>query len=504
MTEWIMTLLSLLGTLLFVTLNALIFAVVYVKVMGNSFNRAVFKASKAKNENVRFADVLGIDEAKMEAKEVVDFLRHTEDLERIGAKVPKGILLVGPPGTGKTLLAKAIANEAGVPFYSLSGADFNEVFIGVGASRIRKLYAEARKNKRAIVFIDEIDALASARSNNPYGGQENNNTLNAFLVELDGFGREGTVITIGATNLEGMLDTALLRPGRFDRKIHVGLPNMEGRRQILEHYGKRVKLEPTVDMELVARATPAMSGADLASVINEGSIVAVREGRKRLRQSDLITAIERMGIGQVQGKTIGARERRTIAYHEAGHTVVDYFSLSPKKLHKVSIIPTGKSALGYTWSVHIEDRHLTTREEYIAEIAALFGGRLAEERVFGAACVTGGASSDLTRIGKIAEALVWDLGFAPGFPGAYRELQLSELTRRDLDEAVGLIIEEGRAVARGLLAAHEAELEIIAQALLKFETLDGDHIERLLSGKPEVDPARLRATRQENGRVDAA
>jgi cell division protease FtsH len=479
--DWIMTLLSLLGTLVFVTVNALIFAIVYVKVMGQTFNKASFKATKARNEDIRFADVLGVDEAKLEAKEVVDFLRHAEALDKIGAKVPKGILLVGPPGTGKTLLAKAIANEAGVPFFSLSGSDFNEVFIGVGASRIRKLYAEARKHKTAIVFIDEIDALARARNSNPYG-QENATTLNAFLVELDGFGREGTIITIGATNLEEALDPALLRPGRFDRKIHVGLPSLEGRRQILEHYARRVKLEGAVDLDALARATPMMSGAELASVVNESSIMAVRAGRKRIKMADFTKAIERMGIGQVQQKTISDRERRLIAYHEAGHAVVDYFSASPKKLHKVSIIPTGKSALGYTWSVHTEDRHLTSREEFIAEMAALYGGRLAEEMVFGANAVTSGASSDLKRIGKIAESMVWDLGYAPGFPGAYRELNISEATRRDLDEAVGLLMEEGRAQARAILAQHEAELQAVAQALLEHEILDGDEVERLMEG----------------------
>ncbi|MDB5098238.1 MAG: ATP-dependent metalloprotease FtsH [Cyanobacteria bacterium RYN_339] len=481
MMDWIMTLLSLLGTLVFVTLNALIFAIVYVKVMGNSFGKANFKASKAKNDDIRFADVLGVDEAKLEAKEVVDFLRHADALEKIGAKVPKGILLVGPPGTGKTLLAKAIANEAGVPFFSLSGSDFNEVFIGVGASRIRKLYAEARKHKTAIVFIDEIDALARARNASPYG-QENATTLNAFLVELDGFGREGTIITIGATNLEDSLDQALLRPGRFDRKIHVGLPSLEGRKAILEHYARRVKTEPTVDLDALARATPMMSGADLANVVNESSIMAVRAGRKRLKMADFTKAIERIGIGQIQQKTISERERRLIAYHEAGHAVVDYFSVSPKKLHKVSIIPTGKSALGYTWSVHTEDRHLTSREEFIAEIAALYGGRLAEEMVFGSNAVTGGASSDLKRIAKIAEAMVWDLGYAPGFPGAYRDLAVSEATRRELDEAVGLLMEEGRAVARTLLAQHEPQLQALAQALLEHEVLDGEQLERLLHG----------------------
>lgn len=496
----VMTLASLLGTLLFVTLNALIFAYVYIKMMNNSFGGGNFKASKAKNEDVRFADVLGVDEAKLEAKEVVDFLRHGDELKRIGARVPKGILLVGPPGTGKTLLAKAIANEAGVPFFSLSGADFNEVFVGVGASRIRKLYAEARKHKAAIVFIDEIDALARQRANNPYGGQENSNTLNAFLVELDGFGREGNVITIGATNLDEVLDPALLRPGRFDRKIHVGLPSLEGRRAILEHYARRVRLEPAVDLDAVARATPSMSGADLAGLVNEGSILAVREGRKRLRQADFTRAIERIGLGQVQQKTIIERERRTIAYHEAGHAVVDFFSASPKKLHKVSIIPTGRNALGYTWSVHVEDRHLTTREEFIAEIATLFGGRLAEEIVFGAAHVTSGASSDLKRVTAIAEAMVWDLGYAPGFPGAYRDAQLSESTRRELDEAVGLVIEEGRAQARALLAAHERELDLLAQALLRQEALDGPEVERLLTAS-EADARRPRI---ESERADAA
>lgn len=478
--DWLMTMLGLLGTLLFVTLNALIFALVYVKVMGNSFGKAKFKPTKSSNDNVRFADVLGVDEAKLEAQEVVDFLRKADDLHAIGAKAPKGILLVGPPGTGKTLLAKAIANEAGVPFFSLSGADFNEVFVGVGASRLRKLYAEARKHKAAIVFIDEIDALARSRVNNQFGGQEHNNTLNAFLVELDGFGRDGcTVITIGATNLEESLDAAMLRPGRFDRKVYVGLPSLEGRMAIIEHYLKRLKSDGALDIRQLAAATPMMSGAELATMVNEASIMAVRANRQHVTMTDFTKAIERMGIGQIQAKTISKHEREVIAWHEAGHAVVGHFSNSAKKLHKVSIIPTGRSALGFTWSVHREDRHLASREELIAEIAVLYGGRLAEEMAFGGGAVTVGAGSDLKRATQLAEAMVWDFGYAPGFPGAYRDTALSDQTRRELDEAVALILDEARAVARSILTARGQELERLTLALLERETLDGAEVDAI-------------------------
>lgn len=470
-TDWLMTMLSLLGTLLFVTLNALIFAFVYVKVLGNSFNKASIKATQAKNGHVGFADVLGVDEAKREAKEVVDFLRNADEFRRLGAKIPKGILMVGPPGTGKTLLAKAIANEAGVPFFSMSGADFNEIFVGVGAARIRKLYAEARKHKAAIVFIDEIDALARARSTNMFGGQESNNTLNAFLVELDGFGREGTVITIGATNMEESLDPAMLRPGRFDRKLHVGLPDLEGRKAILAHYIQRVQAEPSLDVAALARATTSMSGADLANVVNEATILTVREGRARVSQLDFAKAIERVCLGNEYTRQLNENERRTVAFHEAGHAVVSFFGNGAKRLHKVSIVPTGRGALGYAWAVHTEDRYLTTRDEYLAELAMLYGGRVAEEMIFGASCVTSGASSDLSRAAKLAETMVWDLGYAPGFPGAYRDLTISEATKQALDEAVGLLLEEGRARARALLSVHERELSRLAHALLEHEVL---------------------------------
>lgn len=486
MSDLIAMLISFLGVVFTAAISALVFVLIYVKVMGNSFNKVDYKA--ASTDNVRFSDVLGVDEAKLEAKEIVDFLKHADELKKIGGRIPKGILLVGPPGTGKTLLAKAIANEAGVPFFSLSGADFNEVFVGVGASRIRKLYKEARKHPKAIVFIDEIDALGRSRSANMFGGQESNNTLNAFLVELDGFGRDSNVITIGATNYEQSLDEALLRPGRFDRKVHVGLPSLEGREAIIQHYLLKVKHEPTVNPKQLARATAGMSGAELASVVNEATILAIREGRKRLNGHDFSKAIERLGIGQEQSKTISAQERKVIAYHEAGHAVVDFFSVTSKRLHKVSIIPTGRSALGYTWSVQTEDKHLTTREEYIAEIAALYGGRIAEEMIFGASQVTSGASSDLQRASAIAHAMVWDLGYAPNYPGAYRDMVISETTKRELDEAVGLILQEGQALARAILTGHEKDLELIARALLDKEVMYESDIEALIGQSPKRTP----------------
>ncbi|MBO9541764.1 AAA family ATPase [bacterium] len=472
-------------TFVMIVLYAVVFCLVYARVMGGMFNRAKFDPSRETNNDVRFKDVLGIDEAKREAQEVVDFLKNAQTFERIGAKIPKGILLVGPPGTGKTLLAKAIANEAGVPFYSLSGADFVEVFVGVGASRIRSLYKKARKHPAAIVFIDEIDALGRSRSSNQFGGQEGNNTLNQFLVELDGFGRDSNVITIGATNYEESLDTALLRPGRFDRKIHVGLPDLKGREALLAHYSRKVQLDRSVDLRALARAATNMSGADLASVVNEASILAVRERRSQVRHEDFSKAMERLGIGlENASHPLNPHERRVVAYHEAGHAVVSLRTQPHKRLHKASIIPTGRHALGYTWSVEREDRHLITREEYCSELAVLMGGRVAEEMVFGE--VTSGAHSDLKRATKIAELLVWELGMLGGSPINYKELTCSEATRERLDLAVEQVLREAYEQAREVLIERREDLERLAQGLLDHEVLYEPDIHAVLRGtKPK-------------------
>ncbi|HEY9900263.1 MAG TPA: AAA family ATPase [Pantanalinema sp.] len=472
-------------TFVMIVLYAVVFCLVYARVMGGMFNRAKFDPSRETNHDVRFTDVLGVDEAKREAQEVVDFLKNAKDFERIGAKIPKGILLVGPPGTGKTLLAKAIANEAGVPFYSLSGADFVEVFVGVGASRIRSLYKKARKHPAAIVFIDEIDALGRSRSSNQFGGQEGNNTLNQFLVELDGFGRDANVITIGATNFEESLDAALLRPGRFDRKIHVGLPDLKGREALLAHYARKVKLDRGVDLRALARAAANMSGADLASVVNEASILAVRGHRSQVRHEDFSKAMERLGIGlENAGQLLSPDERRVVAFHEAGHAVVGLRTQPHKRLHKASIIPTGRHALGYTWSVEREDRHLVTREEYASELAVLMGGRVAEEMVFGE--VTSGAHSDLKRATKIAELLVWELGMLGGFPVNYKELSCSEATRERLDRAVEQLLREAYEQAREVLVERRSDLDRLAQGLLDHEVLYENDIQAVLRGlRPE-------------------
>lgn len=479
-------------TLVMIVLYALIFSLVYAKVMGGMFSRSKFKPNRETNGNVRFADVLGIEEAKREAREVVTFLKNGAEFERIGAKIPQGILLVGPPGTGKTLLAKAIANEAGVPFYSLSGADFVEVFVGVGASRIRSLYKKARKHPAAIVFIDEIDALGRSRSSNQFGGQEGNNTLNQFLVELDGFGRGSNVITIGATNFEESLDPALLRPGRFDRKIHIGLPDVKGREALLRHYASKVRMERGVDLNSLAHAAISMSGADLASIVNEASILAVRESRKAVCHEDLSRAIERLGLGlENASRVLGVHEKRIVAYHEAGHAITNLMLQPKKRLHKMSIIPTGRHALGYTWAVEQEDRYLATKEEYLAELAVLMGGRVAEELIFGK--VTSGAHSDLKRGTKIAELLVWELGMGEGAPLNYKDLSCSEKTKERLDHAVAAILAEAYTEARRVLIEQREGLERLAQGLLVHEVLYEHDVKAILEGKaPEQDdsPAR--------------
>ncbi|MBU6427961.1 MAG: AAA family ATPase, partial [Cyanobacteria bacterium REEB65] len=406
--------------LLMITVSAVAFSLIYVRVMRGGFSNSRFDASVGGIPEVNFSDVLGADEALREAREVVEFLHDAKEFAAVGARVPRGVLLVGPPGTGKTLLAKAIAHEAKVPFYRLSGAEFVEVFVGVGASRIRSLYKKARKHPAAIVFIDEIDALGRSRVFGQFGGQESNQTLNQFLVELDGFGSDsGMVITIGATNMEETLDPALLRPGRFDRKIHVGLPDMRGRQAILEHYLAAVKADPRLDVPALARACTQMSGADLATLVNEAGILAVRHGRKVVSQDDLSLAMERLGIGLERPLRLSEEERRIVAYHEAGHALVGLAVAPTKRLHKVSIIPTGRQALGYTWAVDRQDRFLSSTDELCADLAVLMGGRAAEERVFGRA--TSGAASDLERAAAIADRMVLELGLGGLGPRYFRD-----------------------------------------------------------------------------------
>lgn len=456
-----------------VVISAVIFALIYVRLMQGALSgRNNWSGTEAAAvPDVSFDDVLGMDEAVREAQEVVDFLQRSKDFEAIGSRVPRGLLLVGPPGTGKTLLAKAIAKEAGVPFFQLSGAEFVEVFVGVGAARVRALYKKARKHPAAIVFIDELDALGRSRASNFFGGQEGNQTLNQFLVELDGFqSREGgTVITIGATNLEEALDPALLRPGRFDRKIHVGLPDLTGRKKILSHYLLGVKAGRDVDVAALARASVNMSGADLATVVNEAGIIAVRRGRKHVKQDDLAQAMERLGIGMQRSLALSDEERRIVAYHEAGHALINVLMMPEKRVHKVSIVPTGRHALGFTWAVEREDRFLQHGSQFEAELAVLMGGRAAEEAVFGRA--TSGAASDLQRAALIAERMVWDLGLSEMGPRRYRDRELSDGMKQQLEQAVDGLLSKADRTANELLREHRRALDGLANALLEHEVL---------------------------------
>ncbi len=469
-----------------VVVSAVIFALIYIRLMQGAFSgRSGWSGtSPAVAPDVSFEDVLGMDEAVREAREVVEFLQRARDFEAMGAHVPRGILLVGPPGTGKTLLAKAIAKEAGVPFYQLSGSDFVEVFVGVGASRVRALYKKARKHEAAIVFIDELDALGRARTAGFAGGQEGNQTLNQFLVELDGFtSREGgMVITIGATNLEETLDPALLRPGRFDRKIHVGLPDLAGRKRILAHYLASVKAGRDVDVNALARASVNMSGADLATVVNEAGILAVRHGHAHVKQVDLTGAMERLGIGLQRAITLSVRERRIVAYHEAGHALIALARMPEKRLHKVSIIPTGRHALGYTWNVEREDRFLSDRAQLEAELAMLLGGRAAELLVFGSAST--GAASDLARATEVADRMIRDFGLSELGPQRFRDRELSEARLQAIEHAVDAALASAEREARDLLETGHADLDRLAAALLEGEVLYEAEILELL-GKPK-------------------
>ncbi len=473
-----------------VVISAIVFALIYVRLMQGALSgrNSWSGTNAAAAPDVTFDDVLGMDEAVREAQEVVDFLKRGKDFEAIGARLPRGVLLVGPPGTGKTLLAKAIAREAGVPFYQLSGAEFVEVFVGVGSARVRSLYKKARKQPAAIVFIDELDALGRSRSANMFGGQEGNQTLNQFLVELDGFqSREGgLVITIGATNFEESLDEALLRPGRFDRKIHVGLPDLAGRKRILAHYLSGLKTGRDVDIPGLARACVNMSGADLATVVNEAGILAVRHGRRHVRQDDLASAMERLGIGMQRTIALSDEERRIVAYHEAGHALINLLLVPDKRIHKVSIVPTGRHALGYTWSVDREDRYLVHASRFEGELAVLMGGRAAEELLLGHA--SSGAANDLQHASAIAERMVWELGISELGPKRYKDRELSEARRQQLEQVVDGLLSRANAIALSLLETHRSALDGLAMALLEREVLYEDEVLRAtgLGEKPAM------------------
>jgi cell division protease FtsH len=359
-----------------------------------------------KKTGVSFADVEGIDEAKEELTEIVEFLKTPQKYQRLGGRIPKGVLLVGPPGTGKTLLARAVAGEAGVPFFSISGSDFVEMFVGVGAARVRDLFSQAVEHAPSIVFIDELDALGKARGMNLLASHdEREQTLNQLLAEMDGFDPNQGVIIMGATNRPEILDAALLRPGRFDRQVLVDRPDVRGREKILRLHAKKVKLAPNVDMAQIAAKTPGFVGADLANIVNEAALLAARQGKDAVEMSDFDEAIERVVAGlQKKSRVMNPREKKTVAYHESGHAIVAELIPGADPVSKISIIPRGVAALGYTQQLPTEDRYLMTRTELLARIYVLLGGRVAEEMIFGD--VSTGAQNDLQKASEIARSMV--------------------------------------------------------------------------------------------------
>ena len=445
-----------------------------------------------KNTGVTFAEVAGCDEAKQELKEVVDFLKNPKDYESLGAKIPKGALLVGPPGTGKTLLSRAVAGEAGVPFFSLSGADFVEMFVGVGAARVRDLFSQAKQHAPCIIFIDELDAIGRQRGVHVGAvNDEREQTLNALLVEMDGFEPNTGVIVLAATNRPEVLDRALLRPGRFDRQIVVDAPDLDGREAILKVHARGKKLSADVNLRRLAAATAGMSGADLANVLNEAALLAARRKAKAITQRDLEDAVEKVVAGpERRSRRLNDDEKRRVACHEVGHALVAAHSEHADPVHKISIVPRGRAALGYTMQLPSEDQFLLTRAELMERLAGLLGGRAAEELVFDE--VTTGAQNDLERATALARQMVAVYGMSEtiglvscvqrqsGFLDGQMQRDCSEATARDIDEEVKVLLDHAYSQAKEILSAHRDQLEQIAAELLKKESLDAQEFYRLV------------------------
>jgi cell division protease FtsH len=444
--------------------------------------------ARESNLTVTFADVAGVDEAKEEVKEIVDFLREPGRFAAIGGRIPKGVLLVGPPGTGKTLLARSIAGEARVPFIFASGSDFVEMYAGVGASRIRRLFRDARKHPACIVFIDELDAVGRCRGSKSISHEEREQTLNQLLVEMDGFAPNQGIVVVAATNRADILDQALLRPGRFDRQVTVGVPDLKGREQILGIHAKRVALEAEVDLHQVARGTPGFSGAELANLVNEAALLAVRAGRMLVGQADFDQARDRVLMGvERRSLSMTEHERVTCAYHEAGHAVVAALLPHADPLHKVTIVPRGR-ALGVTMQLPTDDRHTHSREFLEAQIAILMGGRVAEELFLRQ--MTSGAGNDIERATEIARRMVCEFGMSALGPLAFkaagdplqsdRTAGISEMTAQRVDEAVRDFVMHGYETARRLVAEHRGSVRALAEELLSVESLDADSIKALM------------------------
>ena len=470
-----------------------------------------FTKSKAKvyvpdeQSRVTFADVAGVDEAKDELNEIVDFLKTPERYTDIGARIPKGVLLVGPPGTGKTLLSKAVAGEAGVPFFIISGSEFVELFVGAGAARVRDLFEQAKKNAPCIIFIDELDAIGKSRSGSMGvvgGNDEREQTLNQLLTEMDGFAsKDKPVIVLAATNQPEVLDAALLRPGRFDRQVLVDRPDLSGRKTILDIYAKKVKLAEEVDLDKIAQATSGFAGADLANLVNEAALLAARNYKKEVVQGDLNEAIERVVAGlEKKSRVMQDDEKKVVAYHEVGHAIVGHLMPGGSKVAKISIVPRGMSALGYTLQLPTEERFLNSREDLEGQIATLLGGRSAEEIVFGK--ITTGAANDLQRATDIAEQMVGTYGMSDTLgPLAYDKQgggrflggnnnprrAVSDATAQAIDREVRGLVDRAHDQALSILRQNMALLETISQKILEKEVIEGDDLREMLSASVMPD-----------------
>ncbi|WP_144327997.1 ATP-dependent zinc metalloprotease FtsH [Tepidimonas charontis] len=467
-----------------------------------SFGKSKARMLDENANTVTFADVAGCDEAKEEVKEVVDFLKDPQKFQKLGGRIPRGLLLVGPPGTGKTLLAKAIAGEAKVPFFSISGSDFVEMFVGVGAARVRDMFEQAKKNAPCIIFIDEIDAVGRQRGAGLGGGNdEREQTLNQMLVEMDGFETNLGVIVIAATNRPDILDAALLRPGRFDRQVYVTLPDIRGREQILKVHMRKIPIGPDVSPEIIARGTPGMSGADLANLCNEAALMAARRNARVVEMQDFEKAKDKILMGpERKSMVMPEAERRNTAYHEAGHALIGKLLPKCDPVHKVTIIPRGR-ALGVTMSLPEQDRYSYDKEYMLNQIAMLFGGRIAEEVFMNQ--MTTGASNDFERATQIARDMVMRYGMSEKLgPMVYAENEgeiflgrsvtktthISEETMRQVDAEVRRIIDEQYALARRLIEENADKMHAMAKALLEWETIDSDQIDDIMAGRPPRPP----------------
>ena len=475
------------------------------KAMG--FGKSKAKLLTEKQGRVTFEDVAGIDEAKQELEEIVEFLKDPHKFQRLGGKIPKGCLLVGPPGTGKTLLARAIAGEANVPFFTISGSDFVEMFVGVGASRVRDMFEQGKKNAPCIIFIDEIDAVGRHRGAGLGGGNdEREQTLNQLLVEMDGFESNEGVILIAATNRPDVLDPALLRPGRFDRQVTVPNPDILGREKIVKVHMRKVPLAPDVDPRVIARGTPGFSGADLANLVNEAALLAARAGKRVVTMSDFEAAKDKVMMGaERRSMVMTDEEKKLTAYHEAGHALVGIFMPKSDPLHKVTIIPRGR-ALGLTMNLPERDQYTLSRVQLESRLAMMFGGRMAEELMFGVENITTGAGNDIQQATNLARRMVTEFGFSEKLgPLRYSDndeeiflghsvtqhKNVSEGTANLIDQEIRHLIDTAEGNARRILTDHKDDLETVTQALLEYETLSGAEVNDLLAGKginrPEPD-----------------